>query len=311
MLVTVTPNPSLDLLFQAEALVWDDANRLDPPRIRPGGQGVNVSRAARALGMETVAVVPLGGIIGSQIRAMLEAERTPVRVVDVRSGTRIFVGVREEGTERNLLLNPRGRELSVGEQDALAEAVLDCLTGARWLACCGSLPSRLPDDFYARLGAEARRTRRRFVPDCDGAALQLAAASGCDLLVPNAHEAGRLLKRPVPSVESAGAAARDLLDFGPAWASVTLGSQGAVCATADGVWHAEAPLVVEGSAVGAGDAFLAAVIGALDEGAEAPHVLRRGVAAGTAALLGEGLELIRAEDVDRLADAVSVRPLDV
>ena len=49
MILTVTPNPSLDLLFRAERLVWDDANRIPLPRRRPGGQGINVVRAVRAL----------------------------------------------------------------------------------------------------------------------------------------------------------------------------------------------------------------------------------------------------------------------
>ncbi|NIQ56829.1 MAG: 1-phosphofructokinase family hexose kinase, partial [Gemmatimonadetes bacterium] len=54
----------------------------------------------------------------------------------------------------------------------------------------------------------------------------------------------------------------------------------------------DAPAVVDGSAVGAGDAFLAGVIRALDDEADAPDVLRHGVAVGTAALVGEGAELV-------------------
>ena len=49
-IVTLTPNPSIDLLFQTTRLVWDDANRVESPRRRAGGQGVNVVRALRELG---------------------------------------------------------------------------------------------------------------------------------------------------------------------------------------------------------------------------------------------------------------------
>ncbi|NIQ56828.1 MAG: 1-phosphofructokinase, partial [Gemmatimonadetes bacterium] len=226
--VTVTPNPSLDLLFEVDELVWNDANRVAPARARPGGQGVNAVRAIRELGGRGLAVLPLGGIVGDQIRRMLEEERTPIRTVDVRAETRVFVGVREHSTGRDLLLNPRGRRLSAAEVDTLAEAALSALgVEARWLACCGSLPAGLPDDFYARLGAEARQLGVKFVPDCDGMPLRLAAAAGCDLLVPNIHEAGRLLNRPVARA-GAGAAARALLDFGPTHTCITLGADGAV-----------------------------------------------------------------------------------
>lgn len=310
MLVTVTPNPSIDLLFEAEELVWDDANRVAPGRSRPGGQGINVVRAARALGLEARAVAPLGGMVGEQLRAMLDAEGTPVTAVEVRAETRLFVGVRETGTGRNLLLNPRGRELTGAEADALAEATLAALTGARWLACCGSLPPGLPEDYYARLGRAAQKRGVRFVPDCDGMGLRLAARYGCDLLVPNSHEAERLLRRPVNSFAAAKGAARSLLEFGPTWAAITMGARGAVCATANGVWRAMPPAIAaEGSAVGAGDAFLAAAILSLEDGADAPDVLRHAVAAGTAALLGTGTDLIRREDVDRLLQDVEAVPL--
>src|SRR5690606_27197723 len=56
VILTLTPNPSLDLLFEAESLRWNDANRLEAPRRRPGGQGINVVRAARALGGDARAV---------------------------------------------------------------------------------------------------------------------------------------------------------------------------------------------------------------------------------------------------------------
>lgn len=311
MLVTVTPNPSIDLLFKARSLVWDDANRVAPPRSRPGGQGINVVRAARELGLEALAVTPLGGMTGDQLRSMLEAEGTPLRAVEVRAETRIFVGVRETGTRRNLLLNPRGQDLTGAEVDALADATLLAMDGASWLACCGSLPPGLPDDFYARLGAAARKRAVRFVPDCDGMALSLAARYGCDLLVPNSHEAERLLRRPVDSFETAAGAARSLLGFGPDWAAITMGARGAVCATDSGVWRATPPATdLEGSAVGAGDAFLAAAIQGLENGADAPDILLRAVAAGTAALVATGTDLIRREDVDRLTPEVRVVRMD-
>ncbi|MGH7470333.1 MAG: hypothetical protein ACRENP_20510 [Longimicrobiales bacterium] len=67
MILTITPNPSLDLLFETSRLVWDDANRMAAPRRRPGGQGVNVTRAARTLGGSSVALVLLGGRVSDEL----------------------------------------------------------------------------------------------------------------------------------------------------------------------------------------------------------------------------------------------------
>jgi len=308
MLLTLTPNPSIDLLFEADRLVWDDANRIAMPRRRAGGQGINVVRAARALGGGGVAIAPLGGSAGDELRAMLAAEGTPLIAVPIRGETRVFVGVRERATGRSLLLNPRGPELSAAEGEALLAAVRRALVEHRpsWFAACGSIPPGLPSDLYREAGRLAREHGARFVPDCDGEPLRLAVA-GADLLVPNAHEAARLLGRPVRGVDDALAAAPALLDTGAALAVITLGADGAVAADAAGVWHAVAPPVADGSAVGAGDAFLAALLLAREAGAATPDALREAVAAGTAALLGRGTALVEPGDVRAVARDVALR----
>ncbi|MBX6365950.1 MAG: 1-phosphofructokinase family hexose kinase, partial [Gemmatimonadetes bacterium] len=112
-----------------------------------------------------------------------------------------------------------------------------------------------------------------------------------------------------PAAGGAGAAAAALRRFAPI-AAVTLGEAGAVCATGAGRWHAIAPRQADGSAVGAGDAFLAAFLLARCAGAEAPEALRAGVAAGTAVLLGRGAELLRRADVEALSREVALRRLD-
>lgn len=315
MILTITPNPSLDLLFRAERLVWDDANRIPLPRRRPGGQGINVVRAARALDPNAPAraIALLSGAVGRELSETLAAEGTPLRAVPLDGESRVFVGVRETDTGRSLLLNPRGPAAGEAEAAALLDAVEEELAVAGsashvgWVACCGSLPPGLPTDLYARIGALARERGHRFVADCDGEALRLAVEAGCDLLVPNIHEAGRLLGREIGAT-GAVACARSLLDLGASVVVVTLGVDGAVAVSRDGAWTARPALPPElrheadgGSAVGAGDALLSALLLALQgEGGSLRSALVDGVAAGTATLLGRGSTLLDAADYARV-----------
>lgn len=325
MLLTVTPNPSLDLLFTADRLAWDDANRVPMPRRRPGGQGVNLVRAARALETaQALAIMPLGGSVGDELGRMLRDEGTPLVPVPAPGETRVFVGVRERSEGRALLLNPRGPVATAELEEALFAAVVAELdrsgpTGPRWLACCGSLLPGLSTDFYGRLGTEARRRGWFFVPDCDGDALR-EAAHVADLLVPNVHEAERLLGMAIPGVEEAAAAARSLLDLGATVAVVTLGADGAVAATRHGCCRARLELespscdalrseLAEGSAVGAGDSFLAALLLDLDPAGAPDDALAAAVATGTAALLSRGDDLVRREDVARIRPHVRLEPM--
>jgi fructose-1-phosphate kinase PfkB-like protein len=342
VILTVTPNPSLDLLFRADRLVWDDANRIPQPRRRPGGQGINVVRAVRALdpGASTLACAFLGGPTGRDLQEHLTREGTPVRVVPTQGETRVFVGTREAETGRSLLLNPRGPTVTPDEADALLAALAEALTAparttehdpgdgsprpqspasrdidARtWVIACGSIPPGMPTDFYAAIGRLAHEHGARFIPDCDGPALA-AAASLADLLVPNDMEAARLAGRAVDSASHAVAAGRMLLESGPDRVVITLGARGAVAVTPDHAWWARPELpdtlaaeASEGTAVGAGDAFLAALL--LSETEEEPERLARAVAAGTAVLLGRGDTLVDPDDVERVLPHVTVEPQD-
>ncbi len=331
MILTVTPNPSLDVLFRADRLVWDDANRIPQPRRRPGGQGINVVRAVRALDPDApaLACALLGGATGRDLEHLLAEEGTPVRAVPVAGETRIFVGVREAATGRSLLLNPRGPAVTDAEADALLAVLADALdardratdgtgdepaptgTGvARWVVACGSLPPGMPPDFYAAVGELAHGHGARFIPDCDGPALA-AATSYADLLVPNDMEAARLAGRPVDTAGDAVAAGRALVASASCPVSITLGDRGAVAVTPDGAWWARPELpdplareAAEGTAVGAGDAFLAAFL--LTDPADTETRLRRAVAAGTAVLLARGTALVARQDVERVLPHVVV-----
>jgi 1-phosphofructokinase len=307
-LLTITPNPSLDLLFETDALVLDDANRMDDPRRRPGGQGINVVRAARELGGTATAVALLGGRTGREIADALLAEG--VRLIDVRADddTRTFVAVRTRADGHSLLLNARGPARTHEDAARLLDAAARALNELhpRWLACCGSLPAGFPPDFYAEAASLARRHGVRVVVDCDGEPLRRAAGL-CDLLVPNQHEATRLLGTPVRSVDHAARAARLLVNRGTTAVAITLGAEGAVFACADGCWHAAPPAMTDGSAVGAGDAFLAALL--VNEDMAPAERLRTAVAAGAATLESEGADLLRYLNTEAIRERVEVRPL--
>jgi 1-phosphofructokinase len=308
-ILTVTPNPSLDLLFTAERLVWDDANRLDAPRRRAGGQGINLVRAAHAIGGSAVPIALLGGRVGDELRDMLLAENAGLIPVPITGETRLFVGVRVlDGP--SLLLNPRGPECDEGDERRLLDAVRDALRRLEpgWVACCGSVPPGISERCYAMIGELARAAGARFVADCDGELLRLARPH-CDLLVPNAHEAGRLLGREIDGIEDAATAAAELCEGGSGIVAITLGDAGAVAAASGGgpVWHAAVPPQPDGSAVGAGDAFLAALLLGLEAGDALPDALRSAVAAGSAVLRSTGGALLERLDYREVQAEVEVR----
>lgn len=301
MILTVTPNPSLDLLYDADGLVWDDANRLPEPRRRPGGQGINTARAVRVLGGDATALALLGGAAGDEIEAVLESEATPLAAVRVADPTRLFIGIRDRGTDRSLLLNSPGPSRTARDAELLLERLDEIVRERKpaWVACCGSLPPGFDPGFYATVGRMARAGGSRFVPDCDGPPLE-RAAMGADLLVPNQHEAERLCDLPAGEPAAAAAAASAIhRRFEVPLVAITLGREGAVLHDGRSTWLATPP-AVPGSAVGAGDVFLATLLLSLEAGLPPAVALNRAVAGGAAAVATAGAAIVDPDRLDRM-----------
>ena len=310
MILTITPNPSLDYLFEAETLCWDDANRVEMPRRRAGGQGINLTRAARVLSGESVALAFFGGSAGQLLKDLLQDEGTPFIDVPIAAETRVFFGVREVSTGRSMLVNARGAILQREDERHLLDGVIRACRELRpgWVVCSGSVPRGLSQDLYAQIGDIAHTHGARFVADCDGAQLSSAVARGCDLIAPNQHEAERLTYTSISDVGAAIQAAHSLRGVADE-VFVKLGAAGAVATSPQGCWLAQGPPLQSGSAVGAGDAFLAAALVAKQNGAPLEEALRAAVAAGTAVLRSSGSDLLTRSDFDELLRAVEVRPV--
>jgi 1-phosphofructokinase family hexose kinase len=310
MILTVTPNPSIDLLHETDRLVWDDANRVEMPRRRAGGQGINLTRAVRVLGGESKAIAFFGGATGEELRRLLKAENVDVTPVAINGETRVFVSVRENSTGHSMLLNPRGPILTEDDRVRLLQTVASVCAQSKpdWVVCAGSIPRGIGNDIYGFIAGIAHSNGARFVADCDGEALAYATQHDCDLLAPNQHEAERLLNDVIVSVQDAGTAARSLLSAAPT-VLLKLGEKGAVLANAHGCWHARSNALMHGSAVGAGDSFLGAYLVAEKRKAPPYEALREAVAAGTAVLLSKDQQIFAQQDFDAVLADVVVTPL--
>ncbi len=120
MILTVTPNPSLDRTYEIPALDRGAVLRATADRIDPGGKGVNVSRAVAAAGHRTLAVLPLGGPAGAALAGLLGAEGIEVAGVQVAGQTRSNISVAEpDGTLTKI--NATGPELTADESEALLD----------------------------------------------------------------------------------------------------------------------------------------------------------------------------------------------
>ena len=315
MIVTLTPNPSLDRTVTLPGpLVRGGVNRLSGVVVEPGGKGVNVARVLVSAGQPAAAVLPAAAhdplLLALEAAAAAPSTGSAVlstHAVTVAAPARINTAVTEpDGTTTKL--NEPGAALSPEEIDAVESALLEAATaaaageGARhWAVLSGSLPPGVPADWYARLVRLLRGSApglRIAVDTSDEPLAALAAGlpeSAPDLVKPNGEELGQLVGLPADramALEEGAAhgdltpvaeAARILIDLGLGAVMATLGPAGAVLVTGGGAWHATAPKVPVASTVGAGDSSVAGYVLADVRGGDEPERLRTAMVYGSAA----------------------------
>jgi 1-phosphofructokinase len=304
MIVTVTPNPSLDRTLEVEELRRGEVVRAYSDRSDPGGKGVNVSRALAANGHPSRAVLPLGGADGELLASLLQGLGIEVASVPIADAIRSNVTVVEpDGTVTKV--NAPGPRLSTVEVEALLERAVLAAEGAGWVVASGSLAPGTPDDLYARLAAAVRPVGARVAVDTSGPALERVLAAGPDVLKPNEEELSEVTGMVPETLGDVVVAANELRSKGVKTVLVSLGPSGAVLVDGGQAFHAESGAIVPRSTVGAGDALLA---GFLAAGGDGPDALAEGVAWGAAACVLPGTAVPGPGDLQR--DLVQTHPVD-
>lgn len=281
MILTVTPNPALDLTWRVERLVEGGTHRADAGAARAGGKGLNVARVAHAEGAEVLAVTTVGGRVGEEFAAELIASGVPHALVPVAAETRRSIAVVDETLGDTTIINERGVNPTDVEWAAVLAEVVERLSGARVLVVSGSVPPGAPESLIPMLIAVGKDAGVPVIVDTSGPALLRAADAGATVLKPNAAEL----------VEATGVAdpvegARSLIARGTELVLLSLGAEGMLAVTATALVHARLDEPLAGNPTGAGDAGVAACAVLYADGVRDPEqILRRATAWSAAAVL--------------------------
>jgi 6-phosphofructokinase 2 len=296
-LITLTLTPALDLAAEANEVVPTHKIRMHQEPADPGGGGVNVARVLHELGGDVLAIVAAGGASGRVLEELLDEAGVARRSVPIRGQTRVSLNVQDRKNCLEYRFVPEGPTLSAAEFQACLAAIEQ--EPGDWLIASGSLPHGVPDDAYAQMARIAARKGQRFVVDTSGVALAIVLEQGgCELVKPSLGELEHLVGRELSCTDDQDRQAMALVRRGVArMVAVTLGAEGALLATEDGVIRMPAMEEAMHSSVGAGDAFLAAAVLALASGATPAKALAWGTAAGATAIACAGTARLRRADV--------------
>ena len=318
MIVTVTPNPSIDRTATLPSpLTRGAVHRVSSVTSQAGGKGVNVARALTLAGVEAVAVLPAS--TNDPLLGALQSAGVSYRVVPTAEPARTNLTLTEQdGTTTKL--NEPGARLDAAAVHALTDAVLEAADDAAWVVMSGSLPPGVPATWYADVVARLASHPCQIAVDTSDAPLAALVASldrgAPDLIKPNAEELAGVLGYSAQALEDAVAqndpepvvsAARQLIERGIGTVLATLGAAGAVLINQNGAWLATPPPIIPRSTVGAGDSSLAGYVRAEVGGADPPRRLQMAVAYGSAAAALPGTTLPTPAEIN--LNAVRVSPI--
>jgi len=299
-IVTITFSPCIDKSTSIPSLIPEKKIKCAPPKLEPGGGGINVARAIKKLGGEATAVFPSGGYTGKFFDHLLEKDNIPAVIIETGNETRENIIVLDESTNDQYRFGMPGTELSEDEWRQCLKAVEE-LKDAAYIIASGSLPPGVPLNIYAMLAKIAKKMNAKFIVDTSGEALKHAADEGVYLLKPNLGELSSLAGKKELEPGEVKNIAKEIIAKGKCEVMVvSLGAAGAMLVTKDITEKITAPTVARKSTVGAGDSMVAGIVYFLTEGKNLVEATQYGVACGTAATMNAGTELCKKEDADRL-----------
>jgi 6-phosphofructokinase 2 len=300
-IITLTPNPAIDISTSVDRIVPMRKLRCAPQRRDPGGGGVNVARVVKRFGGDVEAILPVGGFTGQLLRRLINDEEIPHRVIEVEAETREDFSVSELSTAQQYRFVLPGLPLCEAEWRECLKALAGTEPRPKFVVGSGSLPPGVPNDFYAQAAAIARKLGAKFIVDTSVAPLAVAMEHGVYMIKPNLREMRDLVGVELLNQNDWIIAAREYINAGKVEVvALSLGHLGALLVTRDQALRSQALPIKPVSAVGAGDSFLGAMIFSLAKGKSLTDAFRLGMAAGSSALVNEGTDLCRPADAYRL-----------
>ncbi len=237
-----------------------------------GGKGANQAVASRLCGADVFMVARVGsdlfGPATIENFKKLGIDATHVKQLDgVSSGVApIFV---EPGGQNRILVVK-------GANDLLKPADVDAAADLLKTVDCMVLQFEIPlETVYYSVAFARKHGIRCIVNPAPAQAVDMNALNELDFFVPNESEAEAITGMPVRNVEDAKKCAAKLLSGGVKRVILTLGANGSLLASRDGMEHVPAFTVKSIDSTGAGDAFIGSFAVFLGEGLPESEAVRR------------------------------------
>lgn len=301
MINTLTLNPAIDRVLYLDKLEKNVTNRINLATNVIGGKGTHVSINLKLLGLNSRAFGIGYGKTGSWIIQTLEEYGLDVEFIyreqDNSRTNYLFVEQNNDCT----IVAEKGAPLS---ENDLAEiiALLEAKIAPQDYFVLSGDASNYSDPYvYNDIIAKLKDKHLKIFLDTSGKTLLKCIETAPFLIKPNLDELSLLCGKSIDSNDDAVISALRSLDhYGVEIIAVSLGKDGSIVKSPQGIFKATPPKVNVRNTIGCGDSYLAGLIFALHAGQPMEEVIRlaTAISAATAeSTLSVGFDKARANQL--------------
>ncbi len=259
MIVTVTPNPSIDYLLNTDKLIQGNLNRIENERFVIGGKGINVSLMLNSLKINSIATGFISGFTGKYIEEEIQKYKyIDTNFININNNpTRINIKLKVNDIETEI--NASGTSVSESEFNDLKKYI-STLNNQDILILSGSIAKGLNNDMYMDLAKMCYNNKIKFIVDSTKNSLLKTLQYNPFLIKPNLEELMEIFDVELVLESDIIKYAKKLQEKGAKNVLVSMGNKGSILITDTKIYKALPIKLKEISTVGAGDSMIAGFI---------------------------------------------------
>lgn len=262
MIHTITLNPAIDKLLFLEEFKKNITNRLQYSENSLGGKGTHVSINLQSLGLENNALGIVHGRTGKEILLLLEASGVNVRFLhrdnkNENSRTNYLI---IEGNGDCSTISSRGVALNEKDIEELITLLLQTVKEGDFVVLSGDATNCYDPYVYNIIMNRLKDLKVKFFLDSSGSTLANCIKESPYLIKPNLDELSALYGKELLSEEDIILAINSLSQYNIGIIAVSLGGDGSIVKTPDGIYKTKPPKINVKNTIGCGDCFLSGII---------------------------------------------------
>ncbi len=308
MITTITLNTAIDKAYVVKDFAKDTVTRVQKCTNTAGGKGLNVSKVIKLCGEEIIATGFVGGHAGAYVEDLLKEHAILTDFVHTQSETRSCINILASDGTSTEFLEP-GAPVSLDEVNQFIYKINDLIEKSDVITISGSVPTGVENTFYADLITAIKEKGKQVILDTSGELLKNGIKSCPTLIKPNSEELEALLGISIHNREEVIEAAKKLHETGIEYVVVSLGSDGALLISKEGVLHGKPPKITPINTVGCGDSMVGAFAVSLARKLTVEEALRYAIAVSAANALTMSTGSFELSDMERLLPEVLINRL--